>query len=384
MTIHQLAPLPRITIGAGARRQFGAIAGSLVPAGAPVLLVADPGLRATGMIDEIASLVRKAGSPVAIFDDIKSDPTIAQADAAAALARESGAELLVALGGGSALDLGKAVAAIAGAAPSALAYALCAAPFPAGRLKTICLPTTSGTGSETTRTAILSGPDQAKLWYWGEALRADEVILDAELTVSLPPFLTAATGIDALVHAVEAATNRNAHAANDMFALEAIRLVAENLETAVSRPHDLGARQAMQRAAALAGTAIDNCGTAIAHNIGHALASLRPLHHGRAVGIAMLAALPWVTAGDSEGRFAACAAAMGAEPTADGFIQAYEALVRRVGLQVSLAEEFSGISPETLAAQMLRPENIAMIRSNRREASESDLLHLAQAVLAAA
>ena len=139
---------------------------------------------------------------------------------------------MVALGGGSALDLGKAVAAIAGADAPAQTYALCAAPLPAARLKTICVPTTSGTGSETTRTAILSGPDGAKLWFWGDELKTDHAVLDPELTVSLPAGLTAATGIDALVHAVEAATNRNAHAANDLYAHEAIRLVSRHLDDA--------------------------------------------------------------------------------------------------------------------------------------------------------
>ncbi len=383
MAVHQLARVPRTTIGAGARRDLPALASSLVPPGAHVLLCADPGLQSTGMVDEVAGLLRSGGFDVSVFSDIKSDPTVAQADAAADLAREAGAELLVALGGGSALDLGKAVAAIAGAPAPAATYALCAEPLPRNRLKTICMPTTSGTGSETTRTAILSGADHAKLWYWGEELKTDEALLDPELTVSLPAGLTAATGIDALVHAVEAATNRNAHAANTMYAHEAIRLVARHLETAVNEPGNIPAREGLQRAAALAGTAIDNCGTAIAHNIGHALASLRPLHHGRAVGIAMLASLPWNVEGN-EVAFGACAAAMGARPTAAGFIDAYENLVRRSGMTVSLAEEFAGVGVEMLAAQMGRPENVAMLRSNAREASEEDLLNLAHATLTVA
>ncbi len=383
MAVHQLARVPRITIGAGARRNLGPLASSLVPAGAHALLCADPGLQATGMIEEVADALRDGGFGVSVFSDIKSDPSVAQADAAADVARNTGAQLLVALGGGSALDLGKAVAAVAAAEAPALTYALGAAPLPKMRLRTICLPTTSGTGSETTRTAILSGADGAKLWYWGEELKADEALLDPELTVSLPSGLTAATGIDALVHAVEAATNRNAHPANTMYAHEAIRLVARHLETAVSEPGDLAAREGLQRAAALAGTAIDNCGTAIAHNIGHALASLRPLHHGRAVGIAMLASLPWNLEGNKT-AFGACAVAMGAKPTATGFVDAYERLVRSVGMEVSLAEEFEGVTPEVLAAQMARPENVAMIRSNRRAPSQADLLTLAQAVLSAA
>ena len=381
MTTYELAQVPRLSVGAGARRGIGALALSLVPTGAPVLLVADPGLAATGMTGEIAGALEAAGFRVEIFSDIKSDPTIAQADAGARAARASGARLMVALGGGSALDLGKAVAAVAAGDAPAATYALCAAPLPAGRLKTICLPTTSGTGAETTRTAILSGLDGAKLWFWGDELKADIALLDPELTVSLPAALTAATGIDALVHAVEAVTNRNANPGNDVYAHEAIRLVARHLVTAVRSPSDLAAREGMQRAAALAGTAIDNSGTAMGHAMGHAMASLRPMHHGRAVGIAMLATLPWTVGDDPDGRFAACAAAMGAEPTGAGFVAAYERLVRDTGLRVAMREDFAGISPEALAAQMARPENMPMVRSTARDTGPGDLLRLAGTVL---
>ncbi len=153
MPTHELARIPRITLGAGARRELGRLSLGLVPEGATVLLVADPGLASTGMRVEVESELRQAGFSVETFGEIQSDPTIAQAEAAAAKARSAGARLLVALGGGSALDLGKAVAAVAGAAAPAETYALCAAPLPTTRLKTICIPTTSGTGSETTRTA---------------------------------------------------------------------------------------------------------------------------------------------------------------------------------------------------------------------------------------
>lgn len=382
MATVELARVPRIALGAGARRTLADRAAGLVRPGSSVLLVADPGLEALGLVDETAATLRDGGFTVAVFTDIKSDPTIAQADAAADLAREAGARLLVALGGGSALDLGKAAAAAAGDTPSLARYALCAASLPAARLKTIVLPTTSGTGSETTRTAILSGADGAKLWFWGEELKPDDVVLDPELTLSLPPALTGTTGLDALVHAVEAATNRNAHAANDLYAHEAIALVARHLETAVRHPRDIAAREGLQRAAALAGIAIDNCGTAMAHAIGHALASLRPIHHGRAVGVALLASLPWVVAGN-EAAFARCAAAMGAEATADGFIAAYRGLMGRAGLSPSLGPDFDGVTPEALAAQVIRPENIAMVRSTRRDAAEADLLGLARATLAA-
>ncbi|HYC25426.1 MAG TPA: iron-containing alcohol dehydrogenase, partial [Roseiarcus sp.] len=253
-------------------------------------------------------------------------------------------------------------------------------PFPARGLKRICAPTTSGTGSETTRTAILTRADHAKVWLWGDAMKADEVVLDPELTVSLPAPLTAATGVDALVHAVEAATNRNSNVAADLFAHEAIRLVGRHLVRAVEAPNDLSARAALQWAAAYAGIAIDNCGTAIAHALGHAMGSLRPIHHGRAVGLALLASLPWNIEGNP--AFSGCARDLGGEPSGVGFIAAYERLLRATGMKLSLAGEFSGVSAEELAMQTARPENASMRASNRRSSNEADLLMLAQAVLA--
>ena len=380
MSRFMLDRVPAITQADGALDQLGALAARLGD-GAPVLLVADPGLAAFGIVARAEASLRAAGLRVLTFTDIKSDPLAAQVDAAADLARQGGAGVMVALGGGSAMDAGKAAAAVAPGAARTLHYALCANPLPARKLARICVPTTSGTGSETTRTAIVTNDDGAKVWLWGDELKADAVLLDPTLTVGLPPHLTAATGIDALVHAVEACTNANANPANDIYCHEAIRLVARHLPAALDNPGDLAARAGLQWAAALGGIAIDNCGTAMAHNIGHALASLRPLHHGRAVGVAMLATLPWNLREDPDGRFAAVAALLG-ERHASGLPNAYERLLRGAGVKVSLAGEgHDDITPERLAAQMANPENAAMRQSNRRASSEADLLDLARIVL---
>jgi len=183
------------------------------------------------------------------------------------------------------------------------------------------------------------------------------------------------------VHAIEAATNANANPANNLYCHEAIRLVVKHLRNAVEQPSDVEARGGVQWAATLAGIAIDNCGTAIAHNIGHALASLRPIHHGRVVGLALRATLPWNIEND-DGCYAAVAAAMGESANATKLPGAFDRLVRDVGLKVSLSGEgHDGITAEQLAAQMARPENSAMRRSNRRPVADSDLLHFANLML---
>jgi alcohol dehydrogenase class IV len=333
------------------------------------------------MIDAAAAALREAGLGVVLFDDVKSDPTMAQVDAAAALARREKATAVVSMGGGSALDVGKTVAAICGAEAGASHYGLCANPFPKRTVANVCIPTTSGTGSETTRTAVLGDAHHTKIWLWGDEIKADLVVLDPVLTTGLPAPLTAATGVDALVHATEAATNANANAANNLYCHEAIGLVARHLRRAVEKPNDVEARGAVQWAATLAGIAIDNCGTAIAHNIGHALASLRPVHHGRIVGLALRATLPWNIV-DDNGSFAAVAAAMGESAHAAKLPAAVDRLIRDVGIKVSLSGEgHDHITAQQLAAQMARPENAPMRRSNRRPVADADLLIFAHLVL---
>jgi alcohol dehydrogenase class IV len=374
-----LARIPHITGGAGSRASAGSLTAAHVPAGSAVVLVADPGLKATGLADDVAKSLASSGLGVSLFTEFTGDPTVAQTDAAADLARSTQAKAIVSLGGGSALDLGKAVAAIATADLSAVAYQLCELPFPKSRLASIVIPTTSGTGSEVTRTSIVTRTDKAKVWLWGDEIKADEVILDPETTVSLPKVLTAWTGIDALVHAFEAATNGNATAANNVFAHEAIRLAVKHLKTAVNDGGNIEARAGLQRAATLGGTAIDNCGTAVAHMIGHALASLKPLHHGRSVILGIMASIDWTISGD-DGRNDEAARAFGLKSASD-LPKAFNDLALSVGIDLKLGAEFSGIQPDTLAAQFARPENAAMRSSNRRPIGDADLLVLAEKVL---
>ena len=374
--------IPRITAGPGAVESLGTLVAGRIGSGGAALLVADPDLGALGLIDTARRALERSGLAVQLFTDVKSDPLAAQVDAGAEIARRERISAVVALGGGSALDAGKAIAAVARGELPAGTYALCAQPFPKVPLLKICVPTTSGTGSETTRTSIVTDDEGNKVWLWGEELKADEVLLDPALTTGLPPALTAGTAIDALVHAIEASTNRNAFPANDVFCHEAIRLVARWLIRAVEQPDDLAAREGLQRAACLAGIGIDNAGTAVAHTIGHALASLRPIHHGRAVGVAMLATLPWNTEEDPHGRWAAVAAAMGQPAEAARVTAAFERLLRGSGMPVSLATDgFGGIEPKRLARQMARPENASMRRSNARAIGDEDLLAFARTVL---
>jgi alcohol dehydrogenase class IV len=368
-------------IGAGAA---GRIAEAIVAeggAGVRVLLVADGGLKPFGHVERLTRTLENAGHPVAVFDRIQGEPKETQVEAALAMGRAHGAEIVVCLGGGSALDAGKIAAALMREDGARLTdFRLAAKKLPASGLPAICLPTTAGTGSEMTPTSVLSAPDGTKYWYWGAPLYARLAILDPELSVALPPAFTAMTGMDALVHAVEAATNRSANRTSEAPAFEAIRLAADYLPRAVEAPVDLEARSAMLRAAALGGVAIDRAGTALAHNIGHAIGSLAPVPHGHAVAIAMAATLPWVAEGNPT-AFARVAEAMEAEPDPQAVAPAFADLAARAKLGLDLREAAPQITAEALAVRMAAPENAAMRRATVREVRDEDLLPLARMVV---
>lgn len=384
-----LSPSPAIACGVDRVNRIAEDLARLAGEGEPVLLVADPGLNAG--IEHVAGLLKAGGSQVSLFTDIRSDPLARQIDATAEQARIAGAKIVVALGGGSTLDSAKLAAACAVSGQPSAHYQLAGNPLPHNPLPTICLPTTAGTGSEATRVSVYTLETGEKVWAWGDALRPSLSILDPRLTVGLPPHLTAATGVDALVHAIEAMTIRRANIMNDGVCLQAIRLVVKHLPRAVAQGDDLEARQAMQIAACLAGQAIDNSGTGIAHAIGHALGAIGHVHHGRAVGLSLRAAIGWNAEASPE-RHAQVARAMGvpsenraAKDIAKDLAPAFDAFLRDVRLKISLADDRLGSDDvDRLATTTMAPENKAMRDSNIREISLEDARHFAKVILTAA
>ncbi|MBM3531425.1 MAG: iron-containing alcohol dehydrogenase [Alphaproteobacteria bacterium] len=377
-----LLPVPEIAVGADRVDKIGADLAALKEAPKRVLLVIDRMLSHGGVGKRVREALATTRHETALWDGLAGKPTGAQIDTAAALARTHTAEAVIGVGGGSALDVAKLVAAIAGATDSVERYAFCANPLPTIPLPVICVPTTAGTGSETTHTAVFANAAGKKAWAWGPELAARKAVLDASLTTSLPAPLTAATGIDALIHAVESCTNANRFEANDVIAHAAIRLIARHLPAAVREPQNLEAREGMLVASCYAGIAINNTGTAIAHNIAHALGSIGKVHHGRAAGLGLRASLPWSLSA-SERAFADVAEAMGGPRDAGALPGLVDRLIRAVGLKVALADELPGVTPERLAAEMALPENEAMRKSSARPSTERDLHDLARAVLTA-
>jgi alcohol dehydrogenase class IV len=381
MSFHEVPYGPRVISGAGSAERLGAEVKALVGAGARVLLVADSGLKPLGIIGRTVAAMEAAGLTVATYAEIAGEPKEAQVESARQLGKSAGVKAVVCLGGGSALDAGKLAAVMLGSEAPISDFRLAAKPLPDKAVKIVCAPTTAGTGSEMTGISVVSDAAKTKFWFWGAPLEADLAVLDPELTLGLPPKFTAMTGMDALVHAIEAATNRNASPESDVAAYQAIRLIMRHLPKAVSEPKNIEARAGMLDAAALGGLAIHKAGTALAHNIGHALGSLAPVPHGLAVTLAMAATAEWVVEGNRD-AFARVAEAMGKGGDADKVPGAFRSLATEAGLELNTAAAAPGLAAERLAAAMAAPENASMRKSTKRFAADEDLLSLAKKTLA--
>jgi alcohol dehydrogenase class IV len=343
-----------------------------------VAVIGDAGVAKAVILDRVQILLERAGYEVAVFSELAGEPNAATIDAAAHLIRSYDDSIVVGVGGGSALDVAKFAAVIAGDEMPSEAYAICARPLPEPRLKRILIPTTAGTGSEVTRTAVFTTGKGKKVWAWGPELLPDLVLLDPVLTVSLPAEITAATGLDAIVHAIEACTCQNRNPMSDALGLHAIRLANQHLMTAIAEPNNIEARSAMLTASTLAGCAFAQTGTGGAHAIGHALATVANVPHGRAVTIGLEVILPRNAEACPEAH-AAVAEALGYDKKADQCPTAFSRLIDRTGIDRLPPD--TGIQPELLASVMRSPENLPMIQNNACPISETDILELARQIL---
>ena len=375
--------IPATAFGRGRARDIAVDAAAVGDPDKPVVVVADSALVELGMTHDLVVALEAAGAQVMMFSDIVGEPKQKQVEAATAFVRAADAGLVVCLGGGSAMDVGKVAATVAVTDGGPADFAMEGRPLPKRSIPKICIPTTAGTGSEFSSTNIFTSSAGRKVWVWGAETKPDRVILDPELTVTLPASLTAWTGLDAFAHALEASTNVRRHAWNDLYAHAALSLIAGALEKAVRDPTDLDARGRMLLGAAYAGIAIDNCSAAMAHNVSHALAALAPVHHGLATALALEVILGWQVEAD-DGPFAAAAAACGVGPDARALVPWYGELLTRCGIERRLPPAFKEFSATHLAAEMRAPETQYMRQSSARAVSDADIDRFAAAVMALA
>lgn len=340
--------------------------------GPSAAIVSDRGVIAAGGVDEVQDAFGHKYPTIAME---QGEPTLTRVDETAARLGPLDAATVVAVGGGSVMDIAKIAGAVAGTGQRA-ADVLEGRGTLGHRWRLIAVPTTAGSGAEMTRTAVVSDATGRKTWAWGDALRPDVAVHLPELTVGCPPRLTLTSGLDAFVHAVEAATSCRADQPDER-ALAAIGTIATALPVVMRDPNDLPARKGMLQAASLAGAAINAIGTGLGHNIGHALATVHGMTHGFAVSLGMAATLDWAVAGAAS-RYEPVAARLGVSVDDLGsfVLRLLESL--RYGTYAAQGSP-QEIDPVALASSMASPENRPMRVNNGRPAAQDDLPALAKA-----
>ncbi len=272
--------VPHIVSETGAAKRIGTLVNQHFPKCRRALIVTDAGFLKTGLVDAPIASLRDAGLTVSIFSDVVADPPEPVVLQAVADARKNEVDLVIGLGGGSSMDVAKLIAVLVDSDQDLKSmYGI--GNVKGARLPLVQVPTTAGTGSEVTPISIVTTGATTKMGVVSPQLYADLAILDAELTVGLPPKVTAATGIDAMVHAIEAYTTKlKKNPLSDMLALQALSLLSSNIITACEDGKNLGARQAMLLGAMLAGQSFANAPCAAVHALAYPIGGIFHVPHG--------------------------------------------------------------------------------------------------------
>jgi alcohol dehydrogenase len=300
----------RIVFGPGSLASAGKEAALL--AHKRVLLITDAGLVAAGLADAVVEIVKGCGLDCPVFSGISSNPRDRECQEAADAARETGAEAVIGLGGGSSIDVAKAAATLATNGGRVKDWEDPARPEK-DPLAVLAVPTTAGTGSEVSWVAVITDEEQHyKMTLLDTRIAPRVAVLDPELTVSLPPRLTASTGMDALVHAIEAYTCKAANPISDALALRAVEVVAGALRRAVADCADRQARSDMLLGSLLAGMAFGNADVGAVHCLGESLGGVFDTPHGLACAVFLPAVLEFNAVADPS-KHARVAAALGVD-----------------------------------------------------------------------
>lgn len=374
----------QIVFRPGASAEIGGLLGPKF--GERILFVTDGGLRKLGLCEPALASLSGSGIVVTIFDAVEADPSLSTVVAAVEVAKAAGVTGVIGFGGGSSLDVAKVVALLCGSGEDIDGvWGVGNAKGP--RLPLALVPTTAGTGSEVTPVSIITVGGDEKRGVSSPIILPDIAILDADLTLGLPPSITAATGIDAMVHAIEAYASRNANnnPLSRMLARQALQLLGANIEKAVFDGKDQAARGAMLLGSMLAGQAFANSPVAAVHALAYPIGGTFHIPHG----LSNALVLPHVL------RFnAPVAASVYAEIAADAFpdlaceedtaqrcaafVERLAELSARLGLQPRLRDV--GIGEEHLAG-MVRDamKQTRLLVNNPRDVNEADALEIYKA-----
>ena len=246
------------------------------------LIVTDNSLVKFGVVSKVSEVLEKAGIPFEIFDEVKPNPTVANVKSGLKAYSESGADFILAIGGGSSIDTAKAIGIITNNPEYSDVVSLeGVAPTKRRSVPIIAVPTTAGTAAEVTINYVITDEENKKKMVCIDPNDIPVVaVVDAELMYSLPKGLTAATGMDALTHAIEGLITKGAWELSDMFEIKAIEMIAEYLPIAVEEPTNAKAREAMALGQYVAGMAFSNVGLGAVHGMAHPMGAIFDIPHG--------------------------------------------------------------------------------------------------------
>ncbi len=350
--------------------------------GKKALIVTGKVVTKTGLVKKLTDLLTKWGVDYVIFNDITGEPTEEMIDQGISEYKESGCDFLIAIGGGSPLDSAKAIAAMT-VLPGRLSDYMgveIKGKFPG----MVMIPTTAGTGSETTKfTIITDTKNNVKMLLKGDALLPEVAILDPALTVSAPQSITAATGMDALTHAVEAYTSRKGNTLTDLYALSAIKRIFEYLPIAYTDGMNNKAREEMQIAAFEAGICINNASVTLVHGMSRPIGALFHVPHGISNAMLIKECLAFSLDGCYE-RFATIARTIGVadmnvndKEAAEAFLEALDRLCNH--LEIPTLKEY-GINQEEFDRVVDKMAGDAMTSGSPgntiKEVNKEDLINI--------
>jgi alcohol dehydrogenase len=333
---------PAAHFGVGAVSKVGELA---VAQGAKsALIITDQFLGASPICSEVKESLESAGIKVSVFDGVTPNPTTACVDAGSDAGASANCDILIALGGGSSMDTAKGVSlgAVNPERGIGLDYTT---NFKNPGIPIIAIPTTAGTGSEVNAFGVITDEHTHKRFYVGHSSAlAKAAILDPALTIGLPPKATAATGMDALVHATESYISKRPNPYSDGIALQVVEMVSQNIVTACTKGDDIEARSQMLLASHIAGVGFSHTGLGLVHGIGHALGGQFNIPHGVALCLVLEEVLRF-NLPHRKARFARLAFALGVGETGNSEAENAEAaisriaqLVEQVGLKGKLAD----------------------------------------------
>lgn len=374
---HEFRSVPRIVCEAGALQGIGKVFAGL--AVRRVLVVCDPGIVKLGFAAKACAALEAAGCNVAVFDEVVADPPAAVVEQAVAQGRAFEADGVLGLGGGSSLDAAKLVALLINSEqPLEALYGTDKAQ--GKRLPLVLMPTTAGTGSEVTWVSVITDAQQRKQAVYSAQLMPDVAVLDPELTLGLPAGVTAATGLDAMVHAIEAYTSRTRkNPISDGLATTALRLLGGNLRKVLADGSDVAARSAMLQGSLMAGMAFVNASVAAIHGLAYPLGARFHIPHGHANALVMAPMIRFNLPAAQQ-QYAELAAHLLPEAVfedeasaAQAFVQAIEALVADSGLETRLSR--LGIDEDAIPAMAADVVTglKRLIDSNPRDMTEAEV-----------